>query len=104
MAGRPDEQNLAGRPAELDAWYRAINPHFFTAMEIPLLEGRVLTDADRADSAPVIVISQALARSAFPNGDALGQALIIGTGYLKDVRDLRPRTVVQGAEGDEHTG
>jgi putative ABC transport system permease protein len=93
VAGGPDDQ-LAGRLAALDAWYRAINPHFFTAMEIPLLEGRALTDADSTGSAPVIVISQTLARNAFPNGDAVGRALVIGTGYLKDARDLRPRTVV----------
>jgi len=99
VAGRPDEQSLAGRPAALDAWYRAVNPHFFTAMEIPLLEGRVVNEGDAADSAPVIIINQALARVAFPNGDALGHALIVGNGYLKDVRDLRPRTVV-GVVGD----
>jgi len=94
VAGGRDHQTLPGQPAALDAYYRAINPHFFAAMEIPLLEGRVLTDADTADSAPVIVICQALARRAFPNGDALGQALVVGNGYLKDARDLRPRTVV----------
>jgi predicted permease len=94
VAGGRDQQTFPGRPAALDAFYRAINPHYFTAMEIPLLEGRVLTDGDTADSAPVIVISRALARSAFPNGDALGQALVVGTGYLKDARDLRPRTIV----------
>jgi putative ABC transport system permease protein len=85
--------------AELDAWYRAINPHYFTAMAIPLLKGRALTDSDSATGAPVIVVNQALARAAFPAGEALGQALVIGTGYLKDPKDLRPRTIV-GIVGD----
>jgi putative ABC transport system permease protein len=99
VAGGADQRTLAGRPAELDAWYRAINPHFFTAMEIPLLEGRALNDGDTAESAPVIVINQSLAHLAFPTGPALGRALVVGNGYLKDARDLRPRTVV-GIVGD----
>jgi len=94
VVGRADQPAAAGRPAALDAWYRAVNPDFFTAMEIPLLEGRVLTADDAASSAPVIVINRALARMAFPSGGALGHALIIGTGYLKNAGDLRPRAIV----------
>jgi putative ABC transport system permease protein len=97
--GRSDQPVVGGRSAELDAWYRAINPHYFAAMEIPLLNGRVLTDNDSAGGAPVVVINQALARAAFPNGEALGQALVIGGVYLTDARDLRPRTIV-GIVGD----
>jgi len=91
-------ERTTGR-AELDAWYRAINPHYFTAMAIPLLKGRALLDSDSATGEPVIVVNQALARAAFPAGEALGQALVIGTGYLKDPKDLRPRTIV-GIVGD----
>jgi predicted permease len=97
--GRPDQPAAGGRSAPLDAWYRAINPHYFTAMGIPLLEGRGLTGSDSAGGAPVVVVNQALARAAFPTGEALGQALVIGAGYLTDARDLRPRTIV-GIVGD----
>ncbi len=97
--GGSDLPVVGGRSVQLDAWYRAINPHYFAAMGIPLLEGRVLTDSDSAGGAPVVVINQALARAAFPNGEALGQALVIGGGYLTDARDLRPRTIV-GIVGD----
>jgi putative ABC transport system permease protein len=96
---RSDQAVVGGKSAELDAWYRAVNPHYFAAMSIPLLKGRVLTDNDSAGGAPVVVINQALARAAFPNGEALGQALVIGGGYLTDARDLRPRTIV-GIVGD----
>jgi ABC-type antimicrobial peptide transport system permease subunit len=68
-------------------------------MGVPLVRGRVLTDGDSASSAPVVVINQALARAAFPNGDAIGQAIVIGSGFLTDARDLRARTVV-GVVGD----
>ena len=97
--GRSDRPAVAAGSAALDAWYRAVNPHYFAAMQIPLLNGRVLTDSDSAGGAPVVVINQALARAAFPNGEALGQALVIGDGYLTDARDLRPRTIV-GIVGD----
>jgi uncharacterized membrane protein YeaQ/YmgE (transglycosylase-associated protein family) len=63
-------------------------------MEIPVLSGRTTTDEDSTTSAPVVVISQRLARLAFPHGDALGQAVIIGAGYLTEPSDLRPRTIV----------
>ena len=97
--GRSDGPAGAGKSAEPDAWYRAINPHYFSAMAIPLLQGRVFDDRDSAGGAPVIVINQALARAAFPNADALDQSLVIGRGYLTDARDLRPRTIV-GIVGD----
>ena len=97
--GRSGRSANAGRSDQLDAWYRAINPHYFSAMDLPLMRGRVLTDSDSASAAPVIVINQALAHAAYPNGDALGQALFIGGGYLTDPRDLRPRTIV-GIVGD----
>jgi predicted permease len=89
----------AGRSTDIDAWYRAIDPHYFTAMGIPLIAGRVTTDDDSARSAPVVIVSQSLARTAFPNDDALGRSLVLGTGYLRDARDLRPRTIV-GIVGD----
>ena len=97
--GGSDLASGVGRSEPLDAWYRAVDPHYFSAMRVPLLEGRVLTDSDSASAAPVVVINQALARAAFLNRAALGQALVIGSGFLTDARDLRLRTVV-GVVGD----
>ncbi len=68
-------------------------------MGIPIIRGRTFADTDSAAAAPSIIINQALARAAFPKGDAIGQALVIGEGYLTDARDLRPRTIV-GIVGD----
>jgi predicted permease len=84
---------------ELDAWYRAVNSHFFVAMGIPVLRGRVFDDRDRGNSMPVVIINSTLAKKAFPDENALGKSLVIGTGYLTDPRDLRPRIVV-GIVGD----
>jgi predicted permease len=84
---------------ELDAWYRAVNSHFFVAMGIPVLRGRVFDDRDTGNSMPVVIINSALAKKTFPDENALGKSLVIGTGYLTDPRDLRPRIVV-GIVGD----
>jgi predicted permease len=97
--GGSDQASGPGRAGPLDAWYRAVDPHYFSVMGVPLREGRVLTDRDSASAAPVVVINQALAHAAFPNGKALGQALVIGDGFLTDARDLRARMVV-GIVGD----
>ena len=84
---------------QVDAQYRAIDAHFFKVLRIPVMRGRALADSDTASSEPVIVISETLARQAFPNEKVLGRALVIGEGYLRDTRDLRPRTIV-GIVGD----
>ena len=54
---------------------RVVTSGYFNAMRIPLLQGRVITDDDRAASAPVVVISQSMAKQFWPNGDAIGHHL-----------------------------
>jgi putative ABC transport system permease protein len=48
---------------------------YFAAMKIPLIEGRFFTDGDTADSPPVVIVDQYMARKYFPNRMALGQQL-----------------------------
>jgi putative ABC transport system permease protein len=52
---------------------------YFRAMGIPLISGRYLTSADRQDTPLAVVVNQALARHYWPNGDALGKRLRVGT-------------------------
>lgn len=58
-----------------DEEFRIVTPGYFAALEIPLLHGRVFTTADTAESPPVVVINQALARRYWTEGDALGKRL-----------------------------
>lgn len=51
---------------------------FFSAMGIPLLEGRTYNSQDQQTSPKVAVINQAMARRFFPNGSAVGQHFSIG--------------------------
>ena len=48
---------------------------YFRAMKIPLIEGRLFTDADTADSPAVVVVDEYLVRRYFPGQSALGHQL-----------------------------
>lgn len=52
-----------------------VSPGYFDALGIPLLRGRAFDDRDRADSIPVAVINQEMARQYFAGQDALGKRI-----------------------------
>ncbi len=52
-----------------------ISPSFFRTAEIPLLNGRILTDADDAQHPAVVVINEGLARRFFPGEDPIGKRI-----------------------------
>ncbi len=54
---------------------RMITPGYFEAMRIPIVRGRGLTDQDRRGTLKVMVVSEALARAAFPNQDPIGKRI-----------------------------
>ena len=54
---------------------RTISPQYFDVMGIPLIEGRIFSDADQATSAQVAIINQYLAHQLFPDRDPLGQSI-----------------------------
>ena len=52
-----------------------ITPSYFETMRIPIVKGRALADADRQGGPKVMVISEALARAAFPGKDPVGKRI-----------------------------
>ena len=58
----------------------AIGPRHFSNMGIPLLNGREFTRADVAGSPKVAIINETMAKTFFPNGDALGRRMKFGGG------------------------
>jgi putative ABC transport system permease protein len=58
---------------------RAVTPGYLALLRVPLLRGRHLSPADRADTTPVVVINQAAARKYWPGQDALGQRVTVRT-------------------------
>jgi predicted permease len=73
----------------------AVTPDLFRTLRIPLLEGRAFTERDTANSPPVLVINQTLARRFFAGESPLGKRLRLGdspavgreiVGVMADVR------------------
>jgi predicted permease len=59
---------------------RWVTPGYFETMNIPLKSGRTFSDADRADTAQVVVIDENLARQYWPDQDPIGKHMRRGGG------------------------
>jgi len=68
----PDGHEAALGEEARRATIRVITPGFFATVGLPMLEGRDFTDADRADSEHVAIVSESVARKVFPAGNVLG--------------------------------
>ncbi|MBZ5538651.1 MAG: ABC transporter permease [Acidobacteriia bacterium] len=66
---------------------RLITPGYLRALRIPLLEGRDFTDADKADSQRVLLVSESFARRFWPKQDPIGKqvTLTFYPGVLREV-------------------
>jgi putative ABC transport system permease protein len=77
-----------------DAEFRVISPDYFRAMVIPVREGRALGASDTADTEPVAIINEQMARQYWPAGNALGQYLTVAKSLGPGWSDSTPRRVV----------
>ncbi len=87
----PAGNNNSGRSIEIDgvpnpdpsnppsADFRTATPELFAAMQIPIRTGRGFTDADRADTQPIVIVNDAFARRHWPNADPIGKRMRTGT-------------------------
>jgi len=72
--------------------YQTATTDYFKVMGTRILRGRGFTDEDRAGSAPIVVVSEGMAKVLWPGKDAIGQCIRMGA-------DTAPcRTVVGIAE------
>ena len=70
-----DVNTAGGAPREYDVDGLATTPAFFPALGVPLVRGRLFTDADTASSQPVMIMSARTARRFFGDRDAIGRVL-----------------------------
>ncbi len=77
------------------AAFNVAEPRYFSTMRIPLLAGRFFTDADTADSPPVVIINESLARLWWPNESPLGKR--VKQGFPQDAAPFRE---IVGVVGD----
>jgi putative ABC transport system permease protein len=93
VEGRPALKASEAPAADL----QISSPDYFRVLRIPLVAGRVYSDADNSSAARVAVISRNMATSFWPSGDALGQRIKLGAadsaeawitvvGVVEDVR------------------
>lgn len=83
-AGRGHPITVDGVPAEGTRFLQT-GPGFFTAMQIPMLQGREIDERDREGTLPVTVISDLFARNFFPNQNPLGRHIKVGGSSPLDV-------------------
>src|SRR5262249_51337096 len=60
-----------------DIQYRSVAGHYFAAMGIPLLKGRLLDEHDQPNSAFSIVVNETLARRFWPGQDPIGKTALL---------------------------
>jgi putative ABC transport system permease protein len=60
---------------EYSSMWNVITPGFIKTTGLQLMAGRDFNDQDTKDSAPMVIISQTLAKKMFPNEDPLGRVI-----------------------------
>ncbi len=97
VEGRP-----APNPAEVPITAaRMVSPDYLKTLGVELVSGRFVDEQDRSDSPMVVVVSEELARQAWPQADSLGKRIRRGrstatefawmtvVGVVKDVKEDR---------------
>jgi putative ABC transport system permease protein len=72
-------QGVDGAAANPSLNLEAIHPEHFETLGVRLLRGRGIAATDRKDAPPVTVVSADVARRVWPNEDAIGQRIKMGS-------------------------
>jgi putative ABC transport system permease protein len=90
-------EGAAPNPTLYGANNRVITPGYFEAMREPLIRGRFFDQGDGPDAPPAVIINQTMARTFWPNQDAIGKRLKFG-----GEGSLSPWCQIVGIVGDVH--
>ena len=97
--------NITGHPPKsphefVAAGYRTITPKYLETLGVPLMKGRLFTQADNEKAPPVVIINSTMVRDFFPNENPLGKHLQLGA--LPDQQV--PVMEIVGVVGDVRPG
>ena len=59
--------------------YNVVSTDYFKTMRIPILRGRVFTEADDQNTLYVAIVNEAMAKAFWPNSDSIGRRFMIGS-------------------------
>lgn len=91
IQGRPALQSSEAPAADL----QTISREYFSVLKIPLIAGRLFTEADNRSSARVAIISRTMANRFWPTSDPVGQRCKLGAADSSE-----PWMTVVGVVGD----
>jgi putative ABC transport system permease protein len=104
---------IEGRPVRdedhANAAYHAVSPDYFATMGIRLLRGRVFSERDDERAAGVMVISDTMARTQWPNEDPIGKRIAVNYGstgpreVVGIVADVKESAVSEPARAEMYT-
>jgi putative ABC transport system permease protein len=83
----PEGQEITDTRRGILVYTDIIGPDYFDTVRIPLLRGRVFTEADREGTQRVVIINEAMARRFWPNQDAIGSR-------FRFFGEVEPRTII----------
>src|SRR5438876_3305781 len=76
--------------------HRLVSPDYLKTLRVTLIKGRLIDETDRAGKPPVVVISEELAREAWPGEDPLGKRIK----RVRPNQDFHWMTVAGGVKDD----
>ena len=98
VVGRPlSASPVAGHG---NARFMTISSDYFSVLKIPLVRGRLFTDADGAGAQSVAIVNQAMARKFWPGGDPLNTQIFLGKGLGPNFDE--PARQIIGIVADVH--
>ncbi|HXO04538.1 MAG TPA: ABC transporter permease [Candidatus Sulfotelmatobacter sp.] len=81
-------------------WFNWITPDYFATLRTPVIAGRVFDARDTANSQPVAIVNETMARKFFPNKNPIGQYFHIPDSHLASAQPLQIVGLVKDSKYD----